>query len=369
MINTRIFVLGLVEFNFDILTSLGLKIPLESKFRINYINLNKNFGKKKINSLIREYGYITILKEIFLNTKVNNPNFVFLASLWNLKLYFFCIIFKFLIKNTVVIFIDQGLPFLWDVKNFKIRIKKLLSSFFFINVDKVFCQGKKTRNSSGFRVKSKTFFSLGGNTNLQPFSKSHIEIKNFQNPKIIYIFLDQGWPFHPDNSSLIKQKLKNRYYNLKSLLENLTFNTSFWWIKHPRAEYPQDFVVKADRIFNSTNDCIANIKSNYKTNVKHIFLLVWSTSLLNCIRSYNPVMLIDSRLISLQYNIYLRQKLLSKNYGVPFLNLNEKLDNEKNLKKLQVIDYAGFNSDYVSCVKEEKNLNNLILDFINSYEK
>lgn len=369
MINTRIFVLGLMDFNFDILTSLGLEIPLESKFCVNYINLNKKFGEKKINSQIREYGYITVLKEIFLNTEVNNSNFLFLAWLWNFKLYFFCLIFKFLIKNTVVIFIDQGLPFVWDVKNFKIRIKKLLSFFFYINVDKVFCQGKKTRNSSGFRIKSKTFFSLGGNTNLQPFSKPNIEIKNFKNPKIIYIFLDQGWPFHPDNTSLIKQKLKDRYYNLKSLLEKLTFNTSFWWVKHPRAEYPQDFVVKAEKIFNSTNACMTYINSNYKSNVKHIFLLVWSNSLLSCIKQHNFTMLIDSKLIALESNIYLRQKLLSKNYGVPFLNLKEKLNDEKNLKKVQDIDYIGFNSDFITCVNGEVNLNNLLLDFINSHEK
>lgn len=369
MINNTIFLVGLGDFNFDILKNQGLKILLDSKFCVNYINLNKKFGEEKINFQIKTFGYITGLKKIFLNKKINNSNFLFLTSLWNLKLYFFCLIFKFFNKNTVIIFIDQGLPFVWDVKTFKIRIKKLLSFFFYINVDKVFCQGKKTRNSSGFRIKSKTFFSLGGNTNLQPFSKPHIEIKNFQNPKIIYIFLDQGWPFHPDNSSLIKQKLKSRYYNLKILLENLTFNTSFWWIKHPRAEYPKDFVVKAEKIFNSTNDCIDYIKSNYKSNVKHIFLLVWSSSLLSCIKQYNPVMLIDSRLISLNNNNYLRQKLLSKNYGVPFLNLNERLKNEKNLKKVQVIDYAGFNSDYISCVERDNYLDILILDFINSHEK
>lgn len=369
MINNRIFIVGLDDFNFDILTSLGVKVLLENKFCVNYVNLNKKFGEEKFNSQIKAYGYITGLKKIFLNKEVNNLNFVILASLWNLKLYFFCLIFKIFKKNTVIIFIDQGLPFIWEVKNFKIKIKKLLSSFFYINVDKVFCQGKKTRNSSGFRIKSKTFFSLGGNINLQPFLKPNIEIKNFKNPKIIYVFLDQGWPFHPDNKPLIKQKLKNRYYNLKSLLEKLTFNTSFWWVKHPRAEYPQDFVVKAEKIFNSTNACMTYINSNYKNNVKHIFLLVWSNSLLSCIKQHNFTMLIDSRPIALESNIYLRQELLSKNYGVPFLNLKKKLNDEKNLKKVQDIDYIGFTSDFINCVNGEVNLDNLLLDFINSHEK
>lgn len=342
---------------------------LNKTFNVKFLSLRSFFYKKnefrfddELTNEFKDFSNIISFYKYLAKFKTNNT-YVFLENslyhltsvlvLYLLKDYKICryILYRSYLSNNFIIHKKNRLNILSSIfkKNYlKSIILNKLSNF---NYALVFASGNEKP-----LIKTKKFIPINSTILSQSI------INNNQINSNYVVFIDQGYPTHPD---LLKNGFqpKNEYEFIKSYNRFFDFiekkySTSVIIAKHPKSSVNNKYFAGRKVIVNKTNELILNSK-----------FVIAHTSLSNlfAVLNYKKILLIyNSELKLFPFNIYIQMQEFSKMLDLDLINFEDQDCYSKIDLCLNELKYKLFIKKYIS-INDEPN-HKLITDAINSIE-